>query len=84
MTVEAFLDEANVMKTLQHDRLVRLYAVITKTEPIYIITEYMANGRETFLDLYNQQALLRSADVRSAASVLTKEDLAVRRALKCY
>ncbi|KAM4557042.1 tyrosine-protein kinase Lyn [Fundulus diaphanus] len=44
MTVEAFLEEANVMKTLQHDRLVRLYAVITKTEPIYIITEYMANG----------------------------------------
>lgn len=45
MTVEAFLDEANVMKTLQHDRLVRLYAVVTKTEPIYIITEFMANGK---------------------------------------
>uniref|UniRef100_A0A3Q1AMC6 Tyrosine-protein kinase n=1 Tax=Amphiprion ocellaris TaxID=80972 RepID=A0A3Q1AMC6_AMPOC len=44
MTVEAFMEEANVMKTLQHDRLVRLYAVVTKTEPIYIITEYMANG----------------------------------------
>lgn len=44
MTVEAFLDEANVMKTLSHDRLVRLYAVVTKTAPIYIITEYMANG----------------------------------------
>uniref|UniRef100_A0A673AZR9 Tyrosine-protein kinase n=1 Tax=Sphaeramia orbicularis TaxID=375764 RepID=A0A673AZR9_9TELE len=44
MTVEAFMDEANVMKTLQHDRLVRLYAVVTKTEPIYIITEFMANG----------------------------------------
>uniref|UniRef100_A0A3P9KAZ8 Tyrosine-protein kinase n=1 Tax=Oryzias latipes TaxID=8090 RepID=A0A3P9KAZ8_ORYLA len=44
MTVEAFLEEANIMKTLQHERLVRLYAVVTKTEPIYIITEYMANG----------------------------------------
>lgn len=44
MTVEAFMEEANVMKTLQHDKLVRLYAVVTKTEPIYIITEYMANG----------------------------------------
>eukprot|EP00064_Thunnus_orientalis_P005849 superscaffoldBa00000590_g5863 len=44
MTVEAFMDEANVMKTLQHERLVRLYAVVTKTEPIYIITEFMANG----------------------------------------
>lgn len=45
MTVEAFMDEANVMKTLQHDKLVRLYAVVTKTEPIYIITEFMANGK---------------------------------------
>lgn len=39
------MEEANVMKTLQHDRLVRLYAVVTKIEPIYIITEYMANGK---------------------------------------
>uniref|UniRef100_A0A673H2C7 LYN proto-oncogene, Src family tyrosine kinase n=1 Tax=Sinocyclocheilus rhinocerous TaxID=307959 RepID=A0A673H2C7_9TELE len=41
MSVEAFLEEANLMKTLQHERLVRLYAVVTKTEPIYIITEFM-------------------------------------------
>ncbi len=44
MSAEAFLEEANLMKTLQHDRLVRLYAVVTKIEPIYIIAEYMANG----------------------------------------
>ncbi|KAG1969911.1 tyrosine-protein kinase Lyn [Pimephales promelas] len=44
MSAEAFLEEANLMKTLQHDRLVRLYAVVTKIEPIYIITEFMANG----------------------------------------
>ncbi|KAF5908958.1 tyrosine-protein kinase Lyn-like isoform X1, partial [Clarias magur] len=44
MSVEAFLEEANLMKTLQHERLVRLYAVVTKCEPIYIITEFMANG----------------------------------------
>lgn len=31
------------MKNLQHPRLVRLYAVVTK-EPIYIITEYMEKG----------------------------------------
>ncbi|KAM4836883.1 tyrosine-protein kinase Blk [Thomomys bottae] len=43
MSPEAFLGEANLMKTLQHDRLVRLYAVVT-TEPIYIVTEYMARG----------------------------------------
>ncbi|XP_018599096.1 tyrosine-protein kinase Blk [Scleropages formosus] len=43
MEPEAFLQEANLMKQLQHDRLVRLYAVVTK-EPILIVTEYMANG----------------------------------------
>ncbi|XP_033032961.1 tyrosine-protein kinase Blk [Trachypithecus francoisi] len=43
MSPEAFLGEANVMKALQHERLVRLYAVVTK-EPIYIVTEYMARG----------------------------------------
>ncbi|XP_052554864.1 tyrosine-protein kinase Lck isoform X2 [Tympanuchus pallidicinctus] len=40
MSPSAFLAEANLMKNLQHPRLVRLYAVVTK-EPIYIITEYM-------------------------------------------
>lgn len=43
MEPEAFLQEANLMKQLQHDRLVKLHAVVTK-EPIYIVTEYMANG----------------------------------------
>nr|XP_020663515.1 tyrosine-protein kinase HCK [Pogona vitticeps]XP_020663516.1 tyrosine-protein kinase HCK [Pogona vitticeps] len=44
MSVEAFLEEANLMKTLQHDKLVKLNAVVTKEEPIYIITEYMEKG----------------------------------------
>ncbi|KAH0617700.1 hypothetical protein JD844_016196 [Phrynosoma platyrhinos] len=44
MSVQSFLEEANLMKTLQHDKLVRLYAVVTKGEPIYIITELMAKG----------------------------------------
>ncbi|KAG7460755.1 hypothetical protein MATL_G00202130 [Megalops atlanticus] len=43
MEPEAFLQEANLMKRLQHSRLVRLYAVVTK-EPILIVTEFMANG----------------------------------------
>lgn len=45
MDPEAFLAEANLMKKLQHNKLVRLYAVVTK-QPIYIVTEYMANGKE--------------------------------------
>lgn len=51
MDPDAFLAEANLMKRLQHNKLVRLYAVVTK-QPIYIVTEYMANGTEprvTFL-----------------------------------
>lgn len=44
MSVEAFLAEANMMKNLQHRCLVRLFAVVTQ-EPIYIVTEYMENGR---------------------------------------
>ncbi|KAM6319052.1 tyrosine-protein kinase HCK [Podargus strigoides] len=44
MAVDAFLEEANLMKTLQHDKLVKLHAVVTKEEPIYIITEFMEKG----------------------------------------
>ncbi|XP_026508604.1 tyrosine-protein kinase HCK [Terrapene carolina triunguis] len=44
MSVEAFLAEANLMKSLQHDKLVKLHAVVTKEEPIYIITEFMEQG----------------------------------------
>ncbi|XP_054828652.1 tyrosine-protein kinase Blk [Eublepharis macularius] len=43
MAPEAFLAEANLMKKLQHNKLVRLYAVVTQ-QPIYIVTEYMAKG----------------------------------------
>ncbi|XP_055885177.1 tyrosine-protein kinase SRK2-like [Biomphalaria glabrata] len=44
MSVAHFLQEAQIMKMLRHDRLVRLYAVCTKEEPIYIVTELMSNG----------------------------------------
>lgn len=48
MSVEAFMAEANLMKKLQHDKLVRLNAVVTKEEPIYIITEFMEKGEFGF------------------------------------
>ena len=41
---EAFLHEALIMHKLRHEKLVRLFAVCSKCEPIYIITELMANG----------------------------------------
>lgn len=46
MSPEAFLQEAQVMKKLRHEKLVQLYAVVSE-EPIYIVTEYMGQGRRT-------------------------------------
>ncbi|KAK0133713.1 Tyrosine-protein kinase Fyn [Merluccius polli] len=43
MSPESFLEEAQIMKMLRHDKLVQLYAVVSE-EPIYIITEYMGKG----------------------------------------
>ena len=40
MMPEAFLQEAQIMKKLRHDKLVPLYAVVSE-EPIYIVTEFM-------------------------------------------
>lgn len=44
MSTQAFLQEAAIMKKFRHDRLVALYAVCSKQEPVYIVTEYMAHG----------------------------------------
>ena len=44
MDRQEFIDEAEIMKELQHPCLLRLMAVSTKEEPIYIITELMENG----------------------------------------
>ena len=46
MSTQAFVDEANIMKKLRHDKLVQLYAVCTEPaeQPIYIVTELMCNG----------------------------------------
>uniref|UniRef100_A0AAX7SXV1 Tyrosine-protein kinase n=1 Tax=Astatotilapia calliptera TaxID=8154 RepID=A0AAX7SXV1_ASTCA len=43
MSPEAFLQEAQIMKKLRHDKLVPLYAVVSE-EPIYIVTEFMGKG----------------------------------------
>lgn len=46
MSPESFLEEAQIMKKLKHDKLVQLYAVVSE-EPIYIVTEYMSKGEAT-------------------------------------
>lgn len=37
MSTQAFLQEAAIMKKFRHNRLVALYAVCSKEEPIYIV-----------------------------------------------
>ena len=44
MDASEFLQQAVVMKKLRHPKLIQLYAVCTKEEPIYIITELMKHG----------------------------------------
>ena len=44
ISVEEFLQEASIMKKLRHPKVVQLYAVCTKEEPIYIVTELMKYG----------------------------------------
>ena len=44
MSPQEFLQEAALMKKLRHPKLIQLYAVCTKEEPIFIITELMKYG----------------------------------------
>ena len=44
MSALEFLQEAALMKKLRHQKLIQLYAVCTKEEPIYIVTEIMKHG----------------------------------------
>uniref|UniRef100_A0A7E5A1Q2 Tyrosine-protein kinase n=1 Tax=Panagrellus redivivus TaxID=6233 RepID=A0A7E5A1Q2_PANRE len=47
--VADFLAEAQIMKKLRHNRLLQLYAVCTREEPILIVTELMAENLLHFL-----------------------------------
>ena len=44
MAVGDFINEANLMKKLSHPNILQLYAVCTREEPIYIVTELMKHG----------------------------------------
>lgn len=59
---EDFIDEAKTMMKLQHENLVKLYGVCTKSQPILIVTEYLRNGALlTYLRRYRTR-LLANAD----------------------
>uniref|UniRef100_A0A2K6TV40 Tyrosine-protein kinase n=1 Tax=Saimiri boliviensis boliviensis TaxID=39432 RepID=A0A2K6TV40_SAIBB len=92
MSEDEFIEEAKVMMNLSHDKLVQLYGVCTKQRPIFIITEYMANGcllkylREMRHRFQTQQLLEMCKDVCEAMEYLESKqflhrDLAARNCL---
>ena len=44
MSASKFLEEAVIMKELDHPKIVKLLAIVTKGEPLMIITEFMDKG----------------------------------------
>jgi fyn-related kinase len=44
VTVNDFLHSANLMKKLQHPKVVQLYSLCSTDEPVLIITEFMKHG----------------------------------------
>lgn len=82
MSPEAFLQEAQVMKKLRHEKLVQLYAVVSE-EPIYIVTEYMGQGQRGVLTLWHtyrhlgneNKALMSKCDYNSFVTNLQHTSL---------
>lgn len=51
-----FLTEASIMGQFDHPNVIYLQGVVTRSNPVMIITEYMENGSlDTFLRVCNRQ-----------------------------
>ena len=66
-----FLKEAAIMKRLHHPKLVALYAVCSKDEPILIITELMNGGSLLQRLLHDRGRTLTSAKLIDIAAQVT-------------
>ncbi|XP_052784224.1 tyrosine-protein kinase SRK3-like isoform X1 [Mya arenaria] len=76
----AFLDEAQILKTLDHPNILKLLAVCCVKEPVYLVTEYLENGRLSLYlregkgsELKLSQLLWICAQVADALSYMEKE-----------
>ena len=66
MAESDFLREATLMKELRHPNILQLYAMCTKEQPFYIITELMKHG--SLLEyLRNERGLLKLSQLISMA-----------------
>ena len=79
------LNEATIMKQLQHPKILQLYAVCTTQEPIYIVTEVMKHG--SLLDYLHSvdghslklpQLINMSAQIACAMSYLEERNIVHR------
>ncbi|XP_071949329.1 tyrosine-protein kinase Tec-like isoform X2 [Antedon mediterranea] len=61
MSEDEFIEEAQVMKELQHENLVQLYGVSSRTRPLRIITEYIPKGCLLFYLRRHQELLDKSS-----------------------
>lgn len=86
------MKEAQCLKKLHHPKLIKLYAVCTKEEPILIVTELMANGsllhylqgrgkNATIRDMVNFGAQVASGMSYLEVRNLIHRDLAARNVL---
>ena len=92
MPITEFLQEAQLMIRLRHPKLIQLYAVCTKEEPIYIVTELMKHGslldylRNDGRSLKENQLIDMSSQVAAGMAYLEAQsfihrDLAARNVL---
>lgn len=92
MSVGECLQEANIMKKLQHPNLVILYGVCSKEEPFYYVTELMEHGslreylRGKGKSLVSTQLIKLAMQVASGMAYLAEKncihrDLAARNVL---
>ena len=78
--MDKFLSEAAIMIRLRHPKLVQLYAICTKEEPIYIVRELMKHG--SLLDYLRgkgqklgiEQLVVMSAQVAAGMAFLEEQN----------
>ncbi|XP_013080981.1 tyrosine-protein kinase SRK2-like isoform X1 [Biomphalaria glabrata] len=79
VTTAAFLDEAQILKTLQHPNILELRGVCSEKEPCYLLMEYMPHGqlskylRETGASLPLSQLIYIGAQIADAMAYMEKE-----------